>query len=636
MDVKHVVALAAVVCLVFLFGGYYGGYFVGRKIHSRSPVDCEWQNWNQWSDCSHECGTNGTQYRIRSYSLQAKDGGIECHGNNSEEERCNLMCSNGGTPMDELGYCNCLNGFTGTCCECTIQNCSMTEWNGWSTCSHACGPHGTQFRIRKIVQAPECGGSECTSSLTEEQSCGRKCYNGGSIENNSCKCPSGYSGQCCECEIKHCELSEWSEWSLCSQTCGPSGTRFRIRDILQSPECGGMACSSILSEQQPCNRTCYNGGSLIVSEKTCRCSDGFTGQCCEIRTQDCALIPWGQWSSCSHTCGPLGKRFRIREMLEKRSECGQTILPSLLSEDQACNQACLNGGTISESRCDCPIGYNGTCCECKIQDCVLNAWSEWSTCSERCGALGTRFRTRNVDKFQECGGAKCSFPLTAQQPCNRICSNGGRLVDHENNCSCPDGFRGQCCDIKVQDCAMSSWNQWSSCSHSCGPLGKQFRTRDIDRSSACGGQTMFPSFLSEEQSCNTFCLNSGKLIENRCDCPIGYSGTCCECKIQDCVMDAWSEWSACSKKCGPLGKQFRTRNVIKEHACGGVVCPNKLTDQTPCNQFCNNSGTMKQQEDTCSCQEGFSGDCCECENVDCSHSEWSDWSSCKNATLQNL
>ncbi|XP_033116076.1 thrombospondin type-1 domain-containing protein 7A-like [Anneissia japonica] len=177
-------------------------------------------------------------------------------------------------------------------------------------------------------------------------------------------------------------------------------------------------------------------------------------------------------------------------------------------------------------------------------------------------------------------------------------------------------------------------NQWSSCSHSCGPLGKQFRTRDIDRSSACGGQTMFPSSLSEEQSCNTFCFNSGKLIENRCDCPIGYSGTCCECKIQDCVMDAWSEWSACSKKCGPLGKQFRTRNVTKEHACGGVVCPNKLTDQTPCNQFCNNSGTMKLQEDTCSCQEGFSGDCCECENVDCSHSEWSDWSSCKNATLQ--
>ncbi|XP_033111531.1 spondin-1-like [Anneissia japonica] len=502
--------------------GLLAGYFLGREIHFRPPDNCKWQNWTQWSECSQQCGVNGTQHRNRSYSIPVEYGGNYCYGEHFEKRRCNVLCYNGGTTLSERNGCKCKSGFTGKCCECKVKDCKMSQWSDWSTCSRECGYLGTTFRTRNIDQTPECGGSVCTSSLTEQQPCNRICYNSGRIEDGICKCPSGYSGQCCECKIKHCKLTQWSDWSLCSHACGPLGTSYKIRDIQQLPECGGRTCPSVFSEQQPCNRKCYNGGRLVGSGRGCRCPNGFGGQCCDVNVQDCAMIPWSRWSSCSHTCGPLGKQFRIRD-IDRSSVCEQTMFPSELSEEQPCNRIFQNRGTLSERRCNCPIGYSGICCECKIQDCVITSWGDWSTCSERCGDFGTRFRTRVVDKFPECGGIACTSVLAQQQPCNKICFNGGSLIALVKDCRCPDGFGGQCCDINVQDCAMIPWSQWSPCSHTCGPLGKQFRTRDIDRSSVCG-QSMVPSLLSKEKSCNQFCLNRRTISESRCDCPVGYSG----------------------------------------------------------------------------------------------------------------
>ena len=38
-----------------------------------------------------------------------------------------------------------------------------------------------------------------------------------------------------------CELSEWSDWSECSVTCG-SGMQVRVRSILTEPADGGRKC----------------------------------------------------------------------------------------------------------------------------------------------------------------------------------------------------------------------------------------------------------------------------------------------------------------------------------------------------------------------------------------------------------
>ena len=48
-----------------------------------------------------------------------------------------------------------------------------------------------------------------------------------------------------------CQMSSWSGWSSCSQTCG-AGTQTRSRSITRYPSNGGSACGST-SGSQYCN-----------------------------------------------------------------------------------------------------------------------------------------------------------------------------------------------------------------------------------------------------------------------------------------------------------------------------------------------------------------------------------------------
>ena len=58
------------------------------------------------------------------------------------------------------------------------------------------------------------------------------------------------------CKRQNCEMSEWSNWSECSSTCGP-GTQTRNRTIKSPSAYGGMPCGN-LKEQRECNSiACY-------------------------------------------------------------------------------------------------------------------------------------------------------------------------------------------------------------------------------------------------------------------------------------------------------------------------------------------------------------------------------------------
>ena len=56
--------------------------------HSHFSVNCQWASWNSWQSCSKSCGL-GTQKRIRSKLVVAKNGGNECNGSNNETRSCN-------------------------------------------------------------------------------------------------------------------------------------------------------------------------------------------------------------------------------------------------------------------------------------------------------------------------------------------------------------------------------------------------------------------------------------------------------------------------------------------------------------------------------------------------------------------
>ena len=52
-------------------------------------VNCEWSSYGNWSECSVTCG-NGQKRSNRTILKPALHGGIECEGNSSKVEKCNL------------------------------------------------------------------------------------------------------------------------------------------------------------------------------------------------------------------------------------------------------------------------------------------------------------------------------------------------------------------------------------------------------------------------------------------------------------------------------------------------------------------------------------------------------------------
>lgn len=79
---------------------------------------------------------------------------------------------------------------------CHKTNCVLGSWSSWSSCSHSCGPHGTQYSHRSIIKPAKCGGT--CSVTTQARACNRFCLNGGTLIRSSCHCKYGYSGVCCE------------------------------------------------------------------------------------------------------------------------------------------------------------------------------------------------------------------------------------------------------------------------------------------------------------------------------------------------------------------------------------------------------------------------------------------------------
>lgn len=107
-----------------------------------------------------------------------------------------------------------------------------------------------------------------------------------------------------------------------------------------------------------------------------------------------------------------------------------------------------------------------------------------------------------------------------------------------------------------QDCLVSDWGPWGSCSKTCGS-GTQGAVRSITRLPYLGGAKC--PVLMRHRTCATN------------HCPV-------HCKVKP-----WSVWSECSRKCG-FGDKVRTRTVVSHPKYGAAPCP-KLRETKKCNSF---------------------------------------------------
>lgn len=582
-------------------------------------VDCKWSDWGDWEGCSKSCGT-GASSRYRTYAQVKNAFGEDCTGENFQTEKCGMN----SCPVD----------------------CVMEDWGAWEPCDVTCGTGATR-RSRKVLTHPTYGGETC-GPTTEEGTC----HNG--------LCP------------VHCEVSDWSQWSDCSLTCSSEnsiGVSKRTRKVVQDNNALGNACDGDLEQTIGCSRMqcpvdCKLSEWSQWSECSTSCGPGISerersmstpaqygGRDCaeesyqkkyctsDICPVDCQWADWQDWRGCSTTCAN-GTSYRMRlvqtPMLHGGRECAGGS-----QQNRACNAAfcpihCQWDEWTQWSQCSTTCGdgslsrsreikvhplYGGNACNgtstdttsCDQAGCPVQCqWSEWSaygSCTSSCGT-GQHSRTREKTVLAQNGGADCTG-------------------DGKETEACPDL---PACPV---DCEWDDWSQWESCSTTCGK-GSMKRSRIRKVYEKDGGHTCY-GYEDDEKVCESD------------PCPV------------DCLLGSWTKWSECSSSCGG-GVELRTRQILVVAAHGGVACntsdllQSTACEEVPCPIHCVWGHWSEWSTCTKECEGGvtyrhrsevivaeYGGKQCEgsadeemvCNAhgcpVDCKFGDWSEWSDCSKS-----
>ncbi|CAJ0935639.1 unnamed protein product, partial [Mesorhabditis belari] len=612
-----------------------------------------WGQWSDWSECSKTCGINGRQNRLRSCE------GRRCSGASEESRPCEPQlppCEEVG-PWSPWSPCDkkCDEGRQIRSRDCLAVECTKaltetracnngacyTDWSSWSECSSTCG--GGERQRKRVCAIP----GACNKAMEEREKCNEQkcqveswgdwlpcsvsCGVGFQIRERLCDgilCQGG-NKQARTCNEQPCtssdnlpfHLSEWNDWSSCSETCGV-GVQLRLRSCVS----GSCPVSARLSERKrcvmgPCPNwsdwgqwsDCPSCDSSLIQTRTRSCSRSLTSetQCrgSSIEQQTCdksckgpriitagvknkieKLLEdedwgnWQPWSSCSASCGGGSKR---RSRLCKSSNCKSPID----YQQENCN----------EQDCDA------------LQELLWSHWSEWTECSAECGE-GKRRRSR---RCRSIFSFACSAENKEQtEPCYSPCKRSPKLKTPEwsewsswSGCSCfteTESRRRYCrisdpavqgfCSGKILEqrkcsprtCAAtnggwSDWSPWSECSRDCDGTGHQIRNRmcsnplPVNKGSYCAGYSF------DQRSCS--------------------SNKKCEEKI-DGGWSEWTGWSECSDPCNN-GHRSRTRYCISPRPSGGGL------------QCFGQDFELEQCSDPTKCHSSQPG-----------WSPWSDWSEC--------
>jgi len=383
------------------------------------------------------------------------------------------------------------------------------------------------------------------------------------------------SCQVFKCKYVTCDYSIWSAWST---SCG-KGMR-RRKTLTNETE-------HVIGQQGGCSGLQTICDKELLETKDTKCS---------CKSVTCSWKPWTEWSA---SCG-LAER--IRSMQETNIVVQKLNCSGL---PQRCTQTPEK--EIRKTMCTCPTVH-----------CIWKQWSNWSA------SCGKAFRTRYIQSKQ----------VTVQnESCDGLPQSCPQPPETENkttNCACPS--------------VTCTWLEWSSWTKSCG-AGTRMRnikeTNTTVNRPSCAGlpQKCTQQPQSESRKVNCTCptvecrwndwtdwsATCGLATRNRtiktimttvqklsCDglpqsCPQlpqqEQRTTNCTCKTVSCEWESWSSWS---KTCG-IGTRTRKINETVMEAlkpdCSGLL------------QSCPEPPQSENREIKCSCP-----------TVNCTWSQWSDWS----------
>uniref|UniRef100_A0A8C1KE39 Thrombospondin type-1 domain-containing protein 7A n=1 Tax=Cyprinus carpio TaxID=7962 RepID=A0A8C1KE39_CYPCA len=561
--------------------------------------DCQLTNWSKFSPCTSDCVGVRTRRRALVGKSKKKD-----------------KCKNSQMyPLSETQYCPC-------------DKYNAQPVGNWSDCILPEGRVENAAGMKVQGDVKECGQGYRYQAMV--------CYDQDNRLVETSRCNShGYIEEACIVPCpSDCKLSEWSNWSRCSKSCG-SGVKVRSKWLREKPYNGGRPCPKLdhlnqVYEVVPCVSDCSQ--YIWIAE------------------------PWSVWKvsnvDLKENCGEGVQTRRVRCMLNTVDG------PSDAVEDYLCDPEEMPQGT-RENRLPCP------------EDCVLSDWSPWTPCDLPCSGRGDRERTAFALRLPK-EGEDC--PVSMQtEPCflNRNCFHYSYNITDWSTCQlsasavCGIGLKtrmldcvrsdGKSVDLKYCEelrlekkwqmnasctvecpvnCLLSDWSAWSDCSQTCGLEGKMWRRRTVVEASQGDGRPC-PSQMEQWKPCpvrpcyrwqygpwsecrveevvcgvglrfrNLSCFVSdgsgdGKssiVEEELCagleqavdgDKNIVLEETCTLPCPGDCYLMEWSDWSPCQSVCVKGQRldftpvQVRSRAVIAQEPENIAQCPDQEWQTRPC------------------------------------------------------
>ncbi|XP_060563197.1 SCO-spondin-like [Ruditapes philippinarum] len=604
----------------------YGACF---KQSCQIDLDGSWGSWSDFANCSRTCG-NGVQHRHRQCNNPApQNGGQNCTGSAQDFRACATF-------------------------PCPIDG-------GWSNftdlaCSATCGI-GIMTSIRSCTNpTPRNGGQDCPGE--------------------------GY--KLSQCYLKNCivdQWSTWSPWSNCSATCA-NGTKSRARTCLSSNDCVGasretMACVKTSCPQTvdggwsdfvniSCSVTCGRG--QLVSLRYCnnpspqnggKYCDGIAHRISECSLPSCVTDgQWSRWSDytkCGSICGD-GYTLRYRTCSSPAPKNGGKNCTGISEERLQCNSGpCQTGWSVVKEAASHPgiMGLsptqwdNGHVSSFDTGPYSWSSWSGWSHCNGTCkinGGVGQQNRKRHCNddddlvKLHFCREPFMGDSGDEQTAIVRNIYDNAQIILEDSVSSGTDNYEFEYRTCQKEHCPVntwSGWNNWESCSVSCGS-GMRVRSRHCTSGSDCIGNT------HDVETCTgSPCTING-----------GWS--------------AWTEFGECSRSCG-TGVVFRRRlcnNPSPQN--GGLNCTGSaqafktclksecpidggwsnytMYQDMPCSATCG-GGVMTSFRSCTNPAPKYGGKICTGEAYYFKHcnlrncivntwSDWSEWSAC-NSTCNN-
>ncbi|XP_037119281.1 thrombospondin type-1 domain-containing protein 7A-like isoform X2 [Syngnathus acus] len=565
--------------------------------------DCQLSNWSKFSPCTADC----VGVRVRKRTLVGKS---------KKREQCR---NHQMYPLSETQYCPC-------------NKYNAQPVGNWSDCILSeSGRAEGQLGVKVQGDIKECGQGYRYQAMA--------CYDQDNriVETSRCNSHGHIEEACIIPCPSDCKLSEWSNWSRCSKSCG-SGVKVRSKWLREKPYNGGRPCPKLdhvnqaqVYEVVPCVSDC--GQYIWVVE------------------------PWSGWKVSSvdlkNNCGEGVQTRKVRCMLNTVDG------PSEQVEDYLCDPE------------EMPVGARNSQLPCP-EDCVLSDWGAWSPCPLPCDGNSTRERRaypiRQPGKDKECPlstqaefcklNSNCfhySYNITDWSTCQlsdrAVCGNGikTRMLD----CVRSDGksvdlkfckelglerkwqMNASCVVECPVNCQLSEWSAWSDCTRTCGLRGKLWRRRTVIQAPQGDGRPC-PSQMQQWKPClvkpcyswrysgwsecksegarcgeglrfrNISCLVSdgshlpGSLVDDELcgdhepvvegDTHVVLQESCTVPCPGECYLTDWTVWSLCQLSCvggddlGFGSVQVRSRAVVAQDPENLLQCPEQELEARPCTE----------------------------------------------------